>query len=66
MQALNSQYLMEFDHSGPGFFFLFILFHFRLQPLVVLQRLFPAFHCHVEAGEDATVPATNTDNLRHL
>lgn len=47
---------MQFDHHGPRFFFLFVFLHFGLQPLVVLQRLFPTFHCHVKAGEDTTVP----------
>lgn len=47
---------MQFDHHGPRFFFLFVFLHFGLQPLVVLQRLFPTFHCHVKTGEDTTVP----------
>lgn len=49
---------MQFDHDGPGFLLLFVFFHLGLQPLVVLQRLLAPFHRHVEAGEDAAVPAT--------
>lgn len=58
---------MQFDHNGPGFVFLFVLLRFGLQAFVVLQSLLPALHCHVEAGEDAAVPAVKwgTDNLRH-
>lgn len=60
------QHLMQLHHDGPGFVLLFILLHFRLQTLVVLQGLLPTFHRHVEAGEDAAVPETSRKSRQFL
>lgn len=59
-------YLVQFDHHRACFLFLFILLHFRLESLVVLQCLLPTFHWHVEAGEDTTVPVGQTHKTFNL
>lgn len=52
----NWLYLMEFDHDGPRLLFFFILLHFRLESLIILKSLFPAFYCHVQTGKHTAVP----------
>jgi len=53
----NWLYLMEFDHDGPSLLFFFILLHFRLESLIILKSLFPAFYRHVQTGKHTAVPA---------
>lgn len=65
VRQYQTKYLTKFDNSWPRFLFLLVLLHFGLQALVVLQSLLPAFHRHVEAREDATVPET-TPTDRHM
>lgn len=49
-------HLVELGQHRASLLLFLVLLHLGLQPSVVLQGLFPPFHCHVEAREYAAEP----------